>query len=462
MTLDIAAIRTAFGRRFKERSVEINCSLLAILSGEHVLFLGPPGTAKSMLARSLCEIIDGKYFYYLLTRFTTPEEVFGPLSIRALQEDDFIRKTEGRLPEAHIAFLDEIFKANSSILNSFLTILNERKFHNGRNAIDVPLLSVFGASNELPADENLEALYDRFLFRCVVTPIQEEANFQEMLFGAETKIPDQMRLSVKTILKLQGKAEELPVDADTMTTVLSARRELAARQVSISDRRWKKMVRVLKVAAAASDRPSVDRSMILILQHMAWDRPEQRAEIKECLFDLLITGGESIEKLNDQISDLHRFISRSGDQPFPYAVRCYDCNEMIDTLKLLSAHHKLYPDHMYYDPYRTSLNLRFLPYDDLLHMFKDEHGWSFVEILPEQMRQCARDYADLRAHYTDLKRRVISDRDRLQALLRESEWISTADMAGILDCYEARSVQIERMGKTLSAIETIIGHHTRS
>ncbi len=457
MTFDVAGVRAAFERRFKERSTEITCSLLALLAGEHVLFLGPPGTAKSMLARSLCEIIDGRYFYYLLTRFTTPEEVFGPLSIKALQEDDFLRKTEGRLPEAHIAFLDEIFKANSSILNSFLTILNERKFHNGRHAIDVPLISVFGASNEMPDDESLGALYDRFLFRCLVSPIQEEANFTEMLFSGDTAIPSDMSLSIDTIRHVQEQAVKLPVDDDVQASVLGARRELVAKRIDISDRRWKKMVEVLKVAAAASGRTSVDISMLILLQHMSWDRPEQRAEVKECLIDRVISGGESLDKLAAEIDDLYSFVSRSGDQQFPYAVRCYDCNEILGTLNLMSAHNKLCPGHKYYDPYRTSLNLRYMAYDDLLLVLKEEYGWKFAEISPEQLQQCVLDFLDIAARYEDLTQRVTSGRERLQSLFSDNVWVSAADAATILDRYGAKAGMIDRMGKTLSAIRTILG-----
>ena len=180
----ISAVASEFNGYFIERSEEINCALLSVLSGEHILYLGPPGTAKSLLAKNVCDAVDGgQFYYYLLTRFTTPEEIYGPLSLKALQQDEFRRKIDGYLPTANIAFLDEIFKSNSSILNSLLTILNERKFHNGQEVVDVPLLSVFGASNELPEeDESLQALYDRFLFRCVMEYVQDDSNFEELVF----------------------------------------------------------------------------------------------------------------------------------------------------------------------------------------------------------------------------------------------------------------------------------------
>src|SRR5208337_264311 len=223
---DLNVIRSEFENQFKERTEEINCSLLAILSGEHVLFLGPPGTAKSLLSKSICEVVDGYFFYYLLTRFTTPEEVFGPLSLKALQQDDFHRKIDGYLPTAHVAFLDEIFKSNSSILNSFLTVLNERKFHNGSRVLDVPLLSVFGASNELPEEnESLEALYDRFLFRCSVKYVDDESNFIDLIFGDAEKFKPSARLSLEKIRMVQEQARKVKVDGDVKKIILETRRE---------------------------------------------------------------------------------------------------------------------------------------------------------------------------------------------------------------------------------------------
>ncbi|WP_148266500.1 AAA family ATPase [Methanocella arvoryzae] len=456
MAIDVAAIRSDFEQRFVERSTEITCSLLALLSGEHALFLGPPGTAKSMLARSLCEIIDGNYFYYLLTRFTTPEEVFGPLSLKALQADSFSRKTDGFLPDAHIAFLDEIFKANSSILNSFLTVLNERKFHNGRDVIDVPLVSLFGASNELPEDESLEALYDRFLFRCVVSPVREEASFRQMLFGSAQDAGSHHRISLADIRLLQEKAAGMPVDTDVEAIILRARRELAAKQITVSDRRWKKILGVLKVAAAASGRASVDRSMVLLLQHMAWDRPEQRADVRDLVISLAITGGESVEKLIAEIEDLHAYLSKSGCGVFPNTIRCYDCDERITSFERLSDHRKLFPQHKYYDPYRTSLHMRILSFHDLLSILSEDYGWNCAEIQPEQIQRSQAEYARLQRRYRDVCLQVVSGRAVLKRQLRDNVWIDDRDIVDLLDRSEAQARFIEKAGKTLEAAGAMI------
>src|SRR5512135_534698 len=143
----------------------IRLLLVAVIAGEHAVLLGPPGTAKSALIRSLAQLLQSRYFEYLLTRFTEPNEIFGPVDIAAFREGNYRRKIEGMLPEAESVFLDEVFKSNSAILNALLTLLNERKFTSGGQVLRVPLISVFAASNEVPGDETLNAIFDRFLLR---------------------------------------------------------------------------------------------------------------------------------------------------------------------------------------------------------------------------------------------------------------------------------------------------------
>src|SRR3954462_334952 len=152
-------------QNFLDKQEIVRLLLVSVVAGEHLLLVGPPGTAKSALVRLFARLIDARYFEYLLTRFTEPNELFGPVDIRAFREGIYSRRTEGMLPEAEIVFLDEIFKSNSAILNSLLGVLNERRFSNGATVQKVPLISLFAAANEIPNDENLAAMFDRFLLR---------------------------------------------------------------------------------------------------------------------------------------------------------------------------------------------------------------------------------------------------------------------------------------------------------
>ena len=176
----LRAVGDTLQRTFIGKDEIIRLMCIAVVAGEHCVLLGPPGTAKSALIRTLSKLIQANYFEYLLTRFTEPNELFGPVDIAAFREGHYRRNTAGMLPEAEIVFLDEIFKSNSAILNALLTLLNERKFVSGSDTIECPLISVFGASNEVPTDETLGAIFDRFLLR-VQSDNLDAYHFNELL-----------------------------------------------------------------------------------------------------------------------------------------------------------------------------------------------------------------------------------------------------------------------------------------
>src|SRR6185312_2872357 len=155
----------ALDARYLDKGELIRLLLVTLVAGEHMLIVGPPGTAKSALVRHLARLIDARYFEYLLTRFSEPNEIFGPIDIKAFREGTYVRRVEAMLPDADLVFLDEIFKSNSAILNALLSILNERRFFTGAASIRVPLSSLYGATNEVPNDDALGAVFDRFLVR---------------------------------------------------------------------------------------------------------------------------------------------------------------------------------------------------------------------------------------------------------------------------------------------------------
>lgn len=278
----IRALRDKLSEGLVERDLTVRLALLAALAGEHLLLLGPPGTAKSLVARRLrLAFADASYFERLLTRFTVPEELFGPLSIKGLEEDRYERLTASYLPTASIAFLDEIFKANSAILNALLTLLNEREFDNGATRIRTPLVAVVGASNELPDGEELDALFDRFLLRLHVSSVSKDAF--PVLLGlrghATPDVPASMRLTEADLAALQEGADHVEIPEDVVAMLCDLRDWCEAESIRVSDRRWRKLVKLLQISALTNGRIRVSVWDCWLLQHCLWDEPENRLKI---------------------------------------------------------------------------------------------------------------------------------------------------------------------------------------
>lgn len=262
-------------RNLLERDVPVRLLLLAALAGEHVLLIGPPGTAKSELARRLhAAFVDAPYFERLLTRFSVPEELFGPLSLTALEQDRYERLTDGFLPTAQVAFLDEVFKANSAILNALLTLLNEREFDNGAGRVRVPLVSVVGATNEVPEDESLQAFHDRFLLRVPVLPVGD-ASFAALLALPAQAATGRPRLRAGDLAPLRARARQVAVPEDVTGLLVLARAWCAQQSVTVSDRRWRKLVALLQVQAASRGADRVQRWDLWLLPYALGARPDQ-------------------------------------------------------------------------------------------------------------------------------------------------------------------------------------------
>ncbi|HMX15344.1 MAG TPA: AAA family ATPase [Rhodocyclaceae bacterium] len=267
-----------------ERDLPVRLGLLAALAGEHLLLVGPPGTAKSELARRLhMAFPDAGYFERLLTRFSVPEELFGPLSIVALESDRYERQTEGYLPSASIAFIDEVFKANSAILNALLTLLNEREFDNGNRRVSCPLISVVGATNEVPEDDLLAAFYDRFLLRVRIEPVARES-FAGLVRGLDRKpnaLHEEMRLHDHQLKEIAEGSRAVAIPDEVMALLVALRDFLDAEGIYVSDRRWRKIAGLLRVAAFTDGRLEVSAWDCWLLRFCAVEHPDQREKVGE-------------------------------------------------------------------------------------------------------------------------------------------------------------------------------------
>lgn len=280
-------IQQCLNNKFYDRTTEIEALLTALLSRQHILFIGPAGTGKSALSGMLGEIVEGSHFFqHLLTPFSTPEEIFGVLSLKDLEQGVYKRNTEGMLPEAHFSFIDEIFKANSAILNSLLTLINERVFYNNGKPVPSPLMTLVGSSNEyIEEGEGLEALFDRFLLRYEVTYIREEESFISMLKDErEVVVP---RLTMEELLHHQERVKTVRIPEAIYKIMAKLRSKLRDEGIRPSDRRFKQSLALLRAKAYLDGRFEVNRSDMEILQHVLWETIEQQEKTKEILYDMI-------------------------------------------------------------------------------------------------------------------------------------------------------------------------------
>lgn len=303
----IQSIISEMQNAFYERDRIIRAAWASLLSGQHMLLLGVPGTAKSLLVQALCSRIqDAHYFQWLLTRFSVPEELFGPVSLKGMENDDYRRITDGKLPQSNIAFVDEIFKGNAAILNSLLTIINERKFDNGRQRMEVPLISMFGASNELPQEEELSALYDRFILRFDVPYIQDGSNWEElMLKDSGEPHSHGTTVTLADLDSARSDVRNVQMTKSVVDTMREIKIKLEREGLVSSDRRWKQTTTVLRAWAWLDGRYEVDLSDLNLLCDMLWHEPEQRHTIVSVVLAITNPLDLKATQIYDDMNDVY-------------------------------------------------------------------------------------------------------------------------------------------------------------
>lgn len=293
-----------------EREEPVKLALLSAVAGESIFLLGPPGVGKSLIARRLKHAFrDGTSFEYLMSRFSTPDEIFGPVSIKKLKEEDrYERLTDKYLPGANIVFLDEIWKSGPAIQNALLTILNEKIYRNGEQEMQVDIKGIITASNELPpAKESFLPLWDRFLIRYEMGGIQQSQNFLRMITDTSDvyadEVPEEAKIANAQLDEWGQAIDAIEVPEEVLHTIQLVRHKLeeagqkpnrATEPVRIYDRRWKKIIRLLRTAAFLNGRPQVDLMDCFLMVHCLWSQPAQREEIQETVSETIRKHGYSI------------------------------------------------------------------------------------------------------------------------------------------------------------------------
>jgi len=320
----INALVDALTTGLYERGEAIRLGLLASLAGESMFLLGPPGVGKSLIARRLQMVFtDAKNFSYLMGRFSTPDEVFGPLSIRKLKhEDRYERVTSDYLPDADVVFLDEIWKASPPIQNALLTALNERLYRNGSQEIALPLKVFIGASNELPEkDEIAAAFWDRFLIRLVLDPVAGEDAFRQLVSDTadiyEDVVPPDAKIPQSEFASLQERLAHVSLPPRVMALLAAIRARLGSQGEAwyVSDRRWKKITRLLRASAMLHGRDAVEILDCAVVRHCIWNSDEERETADHIVRDALAEHAgrlETIARFEERARSFEQRVSRSA------------------------------------------------------------------------------------------------------------------------------------------------------
>lgn len=316
----LRAVNEELSGAFWEREDVVRTLTVAMLAGQHSLLLGPPGTAKSELARELTARITGaSYWEILLSKFTAPTRMFGPIDVGALSRGEYRQVYDGRATTAHIAFMDEIFKCSTAALNETLAFLNERIYHpeSGGDPIRCPLISAVTASNELPTGEEAAALYDRLLVRIEVGYLADPSNFAALVRSAVAAPAAASRTTVELAELQHAVTTAVPgveVPDATVDAVCTLRAALRRKELIASDRRWRQSVRLLQASAFLDGRDQVGESDLSVLTHVLWDSPAERPTVEREVLQLVNPDAKEALDLADAIEELEAELEAKAGQ----------------------------------------------------------------------------------------------------------------------------------------------------
>ncbi len=310
----IENLLSEIGKGLYEKNHLLALGVLCAIAGESYFLLGLPGTAKSEVSRRLKMIFkDATSFEYLMSRFSTPDEIFGPVSIKKLKDmDTYERMVEGYLPSADVVFLDEIWKAGPAIQNSLLTVLNEKIFTNGRTKINLPMKLLVAASNEIPeVGSGLEAIWDRFIVRVISESVKDENNFYKMLRGEQNvtiNIPDKLLITENVFAQWQNEIQKVTLPDDIMLYLTQLRKlfsQNTENKIYVSDRRWVKIGKLLRTSAFLNDRISVDWSDLMLLRHCLWNQVQEIPLITNAILSAKIyKETKELESIAEQLNTI--------------------------------------------------------------------------------------------------------------------------------------------------------------